>query len=866
MKFLQNNLNGGVISSWLNVRSDLQKFRNSLKVCKNFVCTPYGGLRRRMGTKFVTETRTKSRLIDFQRTSTEGYIIELGDFFVNVYFEGTRVNPEELTSPWSFEEVFDVQYTKLNNVMFLTHRNHPQQELRFNSQTSWSLTPMTFDYPAFQDFEFKGRLRVLSSSSTESVTTVSFNTTQEPEEIISDDLIVNGQWSVNISELLFATATPPDVAPASHFILQRSIDGGVTWVDVQSFNGVGEFSGVLTSSSVRLVALEVEVEATLTAGADVNNLATGDSVTVETTEDFLTAGHVGAEIEVSHSPEITESRRSLTTSGVSPWITVQGGYNLLTSGTWRGTVTIESSMDNGATVDTVISRTGQADRQITFDGEVEDKVIMRIRYARQGNSDNDPFAYLETEGEDIRGRVFITSVTDARNATGTLTAGVLSSDFTNFFRDAAWSNYAGYPAAITWHEGRLWFGGTRLQASTLWASRSDDFFNFEDGTNDDESFSRTMGTTELTDILWLASSSRLNIGTSGEEWVGQSFSDTGIITPSSMVLRRVTNSGSDPVSPVFSGSTLIHTQRQGRSLMQIGFDSSSASAEGLSSTNLNQLAPNITVGKIKTLANQSIRDNIMWATTGKGKLIGLTHDPQQGVSGWHEHETQGEYISVASVYESGNEDSVYVTVRRNGGFFIERFEPDQYDILENQGLSDGTYTDSSVFYDGQARTIFTGLDHLDGQVVQLMTNGEFKGDYNVVNGQIQTDESYTNAIIGLGYSSAFETLPFTFDAQDGSSVARYKRANYVCMRVYRSVTCEVATTIGGAYKWEPMRQEWRTFNDLGLEEEAGELGELEDWKIILSSGYDTDARIACRITEPFPLNVLACSTHFDFSG
>ena len=63
-----------------------------------------------------------------------------------------------------------------------------------------------------------------------------------------------------------------------------------------------------------------------------------------------------------------------------------------------------------------------------------------------------------------------------------------------------------------------------------------------------------------------------------------------------------------------------------------------------------------------------------------------------------------------------------------------------------------------------------------------------------------------------------------------------------------------------------MRQEWRTFNDLGLEEESGELGELEDWKIILSSGYDTDARIACRITDPFPLNVLACSTHFDFSG
>ena len=198
-------------------------------------------------------------------------------------------------------------------------------------------------------------------------------------------------------------------------------------------------------------------------------------------------------------------------------------------------------------------------------------------------------------------------------------------------------------------------------------SRTDDFYNFRDGTDDDNAFQRTIATSELTDILWLSSHQSLYIGTTGEEWRGTSESDSGVITPGSFILRRVSNSGSEPIAPILAGSALVHVQRQGRSLFQISYDATSATVDGYVPTDLNQLAPQITLGGIpKTTAYQAIRDRIIWATTGDGRLIGLTFDRQQNIAGWHEHSTAGSFGSVATVYEQGSEDTVYVSVERDG--------------------------------------------------------------------------------------------------------------------------------------------------------------------------------------------------------
>jgi len=855
---IQNNLNGGIISPWLNSRSDLGTYRNSLKHCDNFVCTPYGGLRRRMGTDLVALAGGRCRLLGYQRGNLEGYILELGDEYVRIHQNGQRVEGVELGSPWKGDEIFEVQYVTINNVLFFSHRNHPPQQLIFNSRNSWSLTPMNFDYPAFRDNRLDGStISVVPDNVVTSTFTTGLNHRTTSTETSSRSIIVNGTWTVTISRLIFTPGTETTSAPTSFMRLQYSDDNGATWGDIESFTETGVFTGSIGQGRIRLVGLEVDV---LSAAVSTNNvpaLSRGDSVVARSSLNVFTNDHVGSEIEVSHIPTVTEIRRNLTNSGVSEWITVQSRWILTTSGNWHGQITIEQSTDNGRTAQPVIIRSGAADRNISTDGDVSETTLMRIRFRRAGDAENDPHATLETDGEEVRGRVLITRVDNPKRAVGTVVAGVYSSTHTELWREASWSDRNGYPAAIAWHEGRLWFAGTRSESSTIWASKSDDFFNFESGTDDDDSFNRTIGTVEVSDIVWLASQSSLFIGTSGEEWRGTSDSDSGVITPSSMLLRRISSSGSDPISPIFAGSHLIHIQRQGRNLVQLGYNASSSTEDGYAPTNLNQLAPRITIGDVITLSYQSARDPIIWATTGLGQLIGLTFDRQQNVQGWHQHDTNGKFISVAKVYEGGTEDAVYVSVERNGSHYVERFEIDPYDTIEDG--RHGLYTDSSVSHSGGLE--ITGLNHLEGMMVQIVGGGKDKGSHVVFGGKVTLQEEIEAGKVGLGYTSLMETLPFTFELQDGSSSGRYKRPNYVMIRSFKSVTCEVSCNSDGAYRWEPMRQEWRRFNDLGLEEQPGEIGDLEDWKIPLSSGYDTDARIAIRHDRPTPLNILSVSTN-----
>ena len=86
------------------------------------------------------------------------------------------------------------------------------------------------------------------------------------------------------------------------------------------------------------------------------------------------------------------------------------------------------------------------------------------------------------------------------------------------------------------------------------------------------------------------------------------------------------------------------------------------------------------------------------------------------------------------------------------------------------------------------------------------------------------------------------------------------------LRVYRSVGGQVACNSRGIFKWENMRNDWRKWVDTDEPPVTGDQGNLEDWKIPLAAGYDRDARVAVRITEPFPLNVLSLTANVDFTS
>jgi len=85
---LQSNFSGGEISPLAYGRVDADRYATSLKTCLNYLPTVQGGLTRRTGTVFVNEVKNSAdstRLIPFEFSTTQAYVIEFGDQYCRFF-------------------------------------------------------------------------------------------------------------------------------------------------------------------------------------------------------------------------------------------------------------------------------------------------------------------------------------------------------------------------------------------------------------------------------------------------------------------------------------------------------------------------------------------------------------------------------------------------------------------------------------------------------------------------------------------------------------------------------------------------------------------------------------------------------------
>jgi hypothetical protein len=157
MKLTQPSFTGGEISPSLYARVDLARYATSLKTCRNFIVSSYGGVYNRPGTRFraASKNNGKVRLIPFQFNTTQTYVIELGALYARFYANGAPVvdgdgNPVEIVTPYSADDVWGLRYTQSADVMYLTHRAHPSQVLKRTSASTFTLAPLVVYEGPFQ--------------------------------------------------------------------------------------------------------------------------------------------------------------------------------------------------------------------------------------------------------------------------------------------------------------------------------------------------------------------------------------------------------------------------------------------------------------------------------------------------------------------------------------------------------------------------------------------------------------------------------------------------------------------------------------------------------------------------------------------
>jgi len=164
-------------------------------------------------------------------------------------------------------------------------------------------------------------------------------------------------------------------------------------------------------------------------------------------------------------------------------------------------------------------------------------------------------------------------------------------------------------------------------------------------------------------------------------------------------------------------------------------------------------------------------------------------------------------------------------------------------------VDDAFFVDSGLTYDSTATTTITGLNHLEGETVQILADGSAHADKTVSGGAITLDRSASTVHVGYSFTSQVQTLRLEGGADDGVSQGKIKRINELTVRLFRSVGLKVGRDANNL-DIVPFRSS-ATAMDAPISLFTG------DKEIELNGNYDTDGQLTIRQDQPLPMNILA---------
>ena len=244
------SFNAGEVTPLLSGRTDLQKYYSGLRDCENVICLPHGPVTRRPGTYYIASGKTAAdaiRLIPFEYSTDQAYIIEMGDEYMRFYRDGAQIDTDsEISTPYALADIFDVQYIQSADTMYLAHRSYATRVLTRTSHTSWTLTAIDFDWGPFEP-ENTTTTTMKPSATTGPITLTASASTFNANHVGSDWQISHVVAADSESGTLIAVGNSGTVTVrkgqrvnwltsgtwVGTAILQRSYDAGVTYNDVK---------------------------------------------------------------------------------------------------------------------------------------------------------------------------------------------------------------------------------------------------------------------------------------------------------------------------------------------------------------------------------------------------------------------------------------------------------------------------------------------------------------------------------------------------------------------------------------------------------------------------------------------------------
>ena len=249
------SFNSGELSPFLDALTSLEKYRSGCRTLENFILLPYGGAVRRPGSQYLGAAKhadKRCRVVGFNFSTTTNFILEVGEEYIRFWSNGAIVEsapatPLEVATPYQENELREIQYIQINDLVYFVHPSHAPRKLSRVSDTNWTIEEIDWTWPAFLDENTEattitpsattGNITLTASAATFEADHVGafFRIAHRREEAYVERVLSTGSGQSSNLEVLGDWELTTYGSWQGVLKVQRSYDAGSTWETLRTY-------------------------------------------------------------------------------------------------------------------------------------------------------------------------------------------------------------------------------------------------------------------------------------------------------------------------------------------------------------------------------------------------------------------------------------------------------------------------------------------------------------------------------------------------------------------------------------------------------------------------------------------------------
>ena len=372
-------------------------------------------------------------------------------------------------------------------------------------------------------------------------------------------------------------------------------------------------------------------------------------------------------------------------------------------------------------------------------------------------------------------QIVVTLKTELSNTRGTAYEG------TPDFRLGAFSDSQGWPQVSQIFQQRMVLAANTYQPSTIWLSKTGDFYSFAPSMlldqdtplamaggmmveiiTDSNGLTFTLDSDTLDVIKWLGEGKKLAMGTSAGVYMLYGSETNLTVTPFRFTINRETSFSTTNVDPVLVSNSVIYSQIGGKEIQQLSLNKGLGGQWDASKISLKGYDI-IKTSKITKMIWQERPNGIIWCLMEDGRLLTLCYDFKLEFMAWSEQIIGGTNAKVLDIdlLPKASHDQLWLLVQRTiGGSTVQYVETlgrfPQEGALDRD---DYVFSDSAVTGNVASDKIISGLAHLNNESVQIYYGGMQHVNKTVANGTVTLNHTEgSRSVTGLAYTAEMDTL------------------------------------------------------------------------------------------------------------